>query len=226
MGALDVTTGPTSRPIRVMLVDDHVLVRTAVRHAISGPDLVVVAEAGSAEEAIPMAVAFRPDVILLDITLPGMSGVQVVRELAPRLPGTKIVMLTASSAERDLVEAVRFGAIGYLTKDLAPEELARAIRAAHAGDLAMTTRMAARVIHRLAEGGRQGIVLPPDPDLGELTHREREVLRLLAEGLTDREIGGALTISIRTVETHVSSILHKLGVRNRAEAAGRYRGLA
>ena len=220
------TIRPTSRPIRVMLVDDHVLVRTAVRHAIAGPDLAVVAEAGSAEEAIPMAIATRPDVILLDITLPGMTGVQLVRELAQRLPQTKIVMLTASSAEHDLVDAIRFGAVGYLTKDMAPDELAQAIRAAHAGDLAMTTRMAARVIRRLAEGAGQGVAPPADPGLGELTHREREVLRLLAEGLTDREIGAALTISIRTVETHVSSILHKLGVRNRAEAAGRFRGRA
>jgi NarL family two-component system response regulator LiaR len=208
-----------------MLVDDHVLVRTAVRHAIVGPDLEVVAEAGSAEEATALALQTRPDVLLLDITLPGMSGVELVRELAPRLPDTRIVMLTASSADRDLVDAIRFGAVGYLTKDMAPEELARAIRSADSGDLAMSTRMAVRVIRHLAEGTRHGVATSTDPGMAELTPREREVLRLLAEGLTDREIADALTISVRTVETHVSSVLRKLGVRNRAAAAGRYRGL-
>jgi len=221
-----VTDHSTSRPIRVLLVDDHALVRAAVRHAIVGPDLEVVAEAESAEEATALAMETRPDVLLLDITLPGMSGVELVRELAPRLPNTKIVMLTASSTDRDLVDAIRFGATGYLTKDMAPEELARAIRSAHAGDLAMSTRMAARVIRRLAEGSRHTVAPSTDEGLAELTPREREVLRLLADGLTDREIAEALTISVRTVETHVSSILRKLGVRNRAGAAGRYRGMA
>lgn len=214
------------RQIRVMLVDDHALVRAAVRHAIAGPDLDVVGEASSAEEATALAMELRPDVLLLDITLPGMSGVELVRDLAPRLPATRIVMLTASSADRDLVDAIRFGAVGYLTKDMAPEELARAIRSADSGDLAMTTRMAARVIRHLAEGNRRGVAPSLAPGLAELTQREREVLRLLAEGLTDREIASALTISVRTVETHVSSVLRKLGVRNRAGAAGQYRGLA
>jgi NarL family two-component system response regulator LiaR len=221
-----VTERRPTRQIRVMLVDDHALVRAAVRHAIAGPDLEVVAEAGSAEEATSLAMEVRPDVLLLDITLPGMSGVELVRELGVRLPATKIVMLTASSADRDLIDAIRFGAVGYLTKDMAPEELARAIRSADSGDLAMSTRMAARVIRQLADGARRGVAPSDDPGLEELTEREREVLRLLAEGLTDREIAGALTISVRTVETHVSSVLRKLGVRNRAGAAGRYRGRA
>lgn len=220
------TPKPANRLIRVMLVDDHTLVRAAVHQAIKGPDLEVVAEAATAEEAMVLAMEVRPDVLLLDIGLPGMSGVQLVRELAPRLPDTRIVMLTASSAERDLVDAIRYGAVGYLTKDLNPEDLSRAVRSAYAGDLAMTSRMAARVIHHLAAGTRQAGALADDAGLSDLSPREREVLRYLAEGLTDREIATALTISTRTVETHVSSVLHKLGVRNRAEAAGRYRGRA
>ena len=212
--------------LRVMLVDDHALVRAAVRQAIAAPDLEVVAEAATAEEALILAIEVRPDVLLLDISLPGMTGVQLVRELAPRLPNTRIVMLSVSSSDRDLVEAIRFGAIGYLTKDLAPEELSRAVWRAYSGDLAMDGRMAARLIRRLAADSRQGHRRPDDSGLANLSSREREVLRFLAEGLTDREIAAALTISTRTVETHVSSLLHKLGVRNRAEAAGRYRGLA
>ena len=211
--------------LRVMLVDDHAIVRAAVRQAIMGPDLEVVAEASTAEEAMVLAMQVRPDVLLLDIGLPGMSGVQLVRELAPRLPDTRVVMMTASTSERDVVEAIRFGAAGYLTKDMSPDDLARAVRSAHAGDLAMGSRMAARLIRRLAAGSRQANSLD-DAGLADLSSREREVLHLLAEGMTDREIGDSLTISTRTVQTHVSTILHKLGVRNRAEAAGRYRGLA
>ncbi len=211
-----------STHLRVMLVDDHALVRAAVRQAITAPDVEMVAEAGSAEEALQLAVDVRPDVLLIDIDLPGMDGVGLVRELAPRLPDTRIVMLTVSSADHHLVDAMRYGACGYLTKDLAPEALLRAVRSAHAGELAMPRRMAARLVRRLVEASR-GSPTTDDPALASLSGREVEVLRLLAEGLTDRQIGEAFTISARTVETHVSSILHKLGVRNRAEAAQRFR---
>ena len=211
-----------STHLRVMLVDDHALVRAAVRQAITAPDVEMVAEAASAEEALQMAIEERPDVLLVDIDLPGMDGVGLVRELAPRLPETRIVMLTVSSADHHLVDAMRYGACGYLTKDLAPEALLRAVRSAHAGELAMPRRMAARLVRRLLEATRSSPTAD-DPALATLSGREVEVLRLLGEGLTDRQIGEAFTISARTVETHVSSILHKLGVRNRAEAAQRLR---
>ena len=209
------------RTIRVMVVEDHALVRAAVRQALSAPGIEMVAEAGSAEEALELAPQLRPDVLLLDIDLPGMDGVSLVRELAPRLPATRIVMLTVSSADHHLVDAMRFGASGYLTKDLSPEALLRAVRSAANGELAMPRRLAAHLVHRLVETSRHS-PSTDDPVLASLSGREREVLRLLAEGLTDREIAGSLTVSPRTVETHVSSILHKLGARNRAEAAGRY----
>ncbi len=204
-----------------MLVDDHALVRAAVRQAITAPDVEMVAEAATAEEALDLALQVRPDVLLVDIDLPGMDGVGLVRELSPRLPETRIVMLTVSSADHHLVDAMRYGASGYLTKDLAPEALLRAVRSAHAGELAMPRGLAARLVHRLVETSRRSTT-SDDPDLASLSAREVEVLRLLAEGLTDREIAEVLTISARTVETHVSSILHKLGVRNRAEAAQRF----
>ena len=117
-------------PIQVMIVDDHALIRSAIRQALEGPDVVIVGEAGSAEEALELAPQLRPDVLLIDIDLPGLSGIEAVRELAPRLPETRIVMLTASTDHRDLLEAVRHGATGYLTKDLGGDALLRAIQAA------------------------------------------------------------------------------------------------
>lgn len=208
-----------------MIVDDHPLVRSAVRQALGVPGIEVVGEAASAEEALELAPQLRPDVLLLDIELPGMDGVGLVRELAPRLSGTRIVMLTASHEDRHVLEAMRFGAVGYLTKDLSVDGLARAVRAAYEGELAMSHRTAAHLVQRLVEISRPGAAVPgpADPALDTLTPRECEVLQRLAEGLTDHEIAEALTLSPRTVEMHVSSILRKLGARNRAEAARRYR---
>ena len=216
------TVAVRSGQLRVMLVDDHALVRAAVRQAITAPDVDLVAEAASAEEALELAPRVHPDVLLVDIDLPGMDGVALVRELAPRLPETRIVMLTVSSSDRHLMDAMRYGACGYLTKDVAPDALLRSVRSAYAGELAMPRRLAARLIHRLVESSGGATTDADDPGLASLTCREAEVLRLLVNGLTDREIAATLTVSPRTVETHVSSVLHKLGARNRAEAARRY----
>jgi two-component system, NarL family, nitrate/nitrite response regulator NarL len=215
------TNGPAK--LRVMLVDDHELVRTAVRQALTAPDVELVAEAASAEDALRLAPQVRPDVMLVDIALPGMDGVELVRELAHRLPDTRIVMLTVSSAERDLVNAMHYGAAGYLTKDVSAEGLLRAVRSAYAGELAMPRRLAAQLVHHLEEATRSPAGGDEAAALGTLSEREHAVLRHLAEGRTDREIAQALTISPRTVETHVAGILHKLGARNRAEAARQYR---
>lgn len=212
------------RRLRVMVVDDHPLVRNAVRQALDTTDLEVIAEAASAEEALRIAPDVQPDVLLVDIELPGMDGVALVRELAPRLPEARIVMLTASREDRHLLDAMRFGAVGYLTKDLSVQGLARAVRAAWEGELAMSRKGAAHLVRRLVETSRRAAdPTVAEPVLATLTPREGEVLRLLAEGLTDHEIAQALTLSPRTVEMHVSNVLHKLGVRNRAEAARRYR---
>jgi DNA-binding NarL/FixJ family response regulator len=212
-----------AKPIRVLLIDDHALVRSAVRQAISVPDVDVVGEASSAEEALEVAPALQPDLILMDLDMPGMSGVQAVRELAPRLPAAKIVMLTVSTSSRDLVDAMRNGAAGYLTKDVSPDALLRAVRGIRTGELPMSRRSAAHVVQQFGDAARR---VPSGGQVGPasgLTAREGEVLRLLSEGATDRHIAGALSLSPRTIETHVSNILHKLGVRNRAEAARRYR---
>ena len=204
-----------------MLVDDHALVRSAVRGALAAPDIEIVAEASSAEAALDLALRERPDVLLLDVDMPGMSGLQLVRELRPRLPETQIVMLSVSGDDHNVLEAMRYGAAGYLTKDLGPEALQRAVRGIRQGDLAMSRRMAARTLRRFIEGG--GGATAEGSALSALSSRELQVLGNLADGLTDREIAEALVISPRTVESHVSSILRKLEVRNRAEAALRYR---
>jgi DNA-binding NarL/FixJ family response regulator len=209
-------------PLRVMLVDDHALVRSAVKQALTADDVEVVGEAATAADALLLAPKLRPDVLLLDINLPDSDGMRVLRELRPRLPEMKIVMLTVSSDRRDLLDAVREGAAGFLTKDLSPDALLRAVRGIRRGDLPMSRAMAAEVVRSLASRATAPASASGD-ELDVLSVREGEVLRELSAGLTDREIGERLGISPRTVETHVGSILHKLGVRNRAEAATRYR---
>lgn len=216
--------------LTVMLVDDHALVRSAVRQALDAPDIRVVGEAASAAEALDLAPRLHPDVLLLDINLPGTDGLSLLRDLVPRLPETRVVMLTVSEDRRDLMQAVRSGAAGYLTKDLGPAALQRAVRGIKTGDLAMSRSMAADVVRELAANLRRGGAAGPTDGgaagLASLSTRELDVLRQLASGLTDREIAERLGISPRTVETHVGSILHKLAVRNRAQAAARYRETA
>jgi two-component system response regulator DevR len=215
--------GMSSGALTVMLVDDHPLIRTAVRQAIEGPDVLVIAEAGTLAEALERAERSRPDVVLVDIGLGDTDGgLQLVRELAPRLPNTAFVMLSGSTSDTDLLDSVMAGARGYLTKDLSPEALLRAVRSTRRGELAMPRAMAARLVERLADAARSRGGLD-GPALVVLSVREREVLRLLANGHTDREIAQALTISPRTAETHVAAILRKLNVRNRSEAAMVYR---
>jgi DNA-binding NarL/FixJ family response regulator len=210
-----------SAPLRIVLVDDHAFVRAAIRQALAAPDLLVVGEAATAEAALETIAELDPDLVLIDVDLPGMTGLQLLRELRPRLPNTAFVMLTVSSTQADVLDAVRLGAAGYLTKDLDSGALQRAVRGIRSGDLAMPRRLAARTISDLvAAGGARSDPLGPGVD--ELSRREHEILRLMAQGLTDRQIGEALTISTRTVETHVSSVLRKLQVRNRGEAARRY----
>lgn len=208
----------TSRavPLRVMLVEDHPLVRSAIRQTLTVPGIEVIAEASSAEEALDLVHQHHPDVMLLDIDLPGLSGLQLVRELAPRLPDCKIVMLTGSTRHDDVIAAIRSGAAGYLTKDMAPDALVRSLLSIRDGELPMPRRLAAELVKMLLKPSTAGAH-------GALSEREGEVLRLVADGLTDREIGRVLGISPRTVGRHVGNILAKLGVRNRSEAARRYR---
>jgi DNA-binding NarL/FixJ family response regulator len=209
--------------MRVFLVEDHALVRAAVRHALEkAVDIEVVGDVPTAEDALRLLPDARPDVVLIDIDLPGMRGSELVRELAPRFPEMSLVMLTVSRGERDLVDAIRSGARGYLSKDLSPDALIRAIRDIGNDVMPMSRRDASLLITRFAEAaGRNrpvGVSTMP-----ELTARENEVLALLADGMTDREISVALVISRRTVESHVRNILEKLSVQSRLHAARIYR---
>ncbi len=204
--------------LRVMLVDDHEFVRHAVAQALAAPDIKVVAVADSGEAAIPLALEVRPEVILLDVHLPGMSGIDVVRQLGGQLPDCQIVMLTVSATKMQVMEAIAAGAVGYLTKDLSPEALQRAVRGVRRGHLPMSRVLAAStlrhfsdLINRVRAAG--GI------ELTGLTDRELQVLRFLAKGMTDREIAALLVLSPRTVEKHVATILRKLEVGTRAQAA-------
>ena len=161
-------------PLRVMLVDDHALVRAAVRQALTAPDIEVVGEAATADEALLLAPRLRPDLLLLDINLPGSDGLRLLRELGPRLPEMRIVMLTVSASKRDLLEAMRNGAAGYLTKDLGPEALQRAVRGIRTGDLPMSRAMAADVVRSLAgDRRRTGPAMAAGDPLAELSDREQ-----------------------------------------------------
>jgi DNA-binding NarL/FixJ family response regulator len=218
-GDLDMATGHSGRG-RVMIVDDHALVREAVARALEGTEIEIVASAGSAEEAISMASPARPDLILLDIDLPAASGLDAIVELRRQAPGARIVMLTISSDDDDVSEAIRLGASGFLTKDMSSEALLRAVRDALAGNLAMPRPMAQRLIDRL---GGAPAAARPKLVAEVLTGRELEILRQMSEGMTAREIAQALVLSPRTVEGHVGKILRKLGARNRVEAVQHYR---
>ena len=213
----------TPSVLRVLLVEDHELVRAAVRQALArAADIDVVGDVATAEDGLRLVPELRPDVVLVDIDLPGMRGSEFVRELAPRFPDIAFVMLTVSRAERDLLDAIRSGARGYMSKDLSPDALIRAVQDIRNDVMPMSRRDASLLIHRFAEAaGRHRAV--GVSTLPELTARENEVLALLADGMTDREISVALVISRRTVESHVRNILEKLAVESRLHAARIYR---
>jgi NarL family two-component system response regulator LiaR len=197
-------------PIRVVIVDDHAMVRTGLRNfLLAFNDLELVGEAASGEEALRLCQQTRPDVVLMDMVMPGMDGADTTRAIRQDHRQIQVIALT-SFQQNDLVErAMKAGAISYLLKDVSATTLAEAIRAAHAGQ----SRLAPEAAQALVEAARHG------PPLGhDLTPREREVLTLLVEGLTNIKIAERLVVSQSTVKFHVSSILSKLGAGNRAEA--------
>ena len=203
----------TDAPIRVLVVDDHSVVREGIRHVLG--DLArfqVVGEAASAAEAVAAAVVLKPNVVVLDISMPGGPGLNAVDELLRRIPRVRILMLSVHDDIEYVLESVRAGAHGYLRKDSAPAELRAAIEALHAGEGYYSPAMATQ----LAEAKRDGRASaarkrPWATDV--LTAREQEILVHIAQGKTNREIGAALGISTRTVEAHRDSLMRKLGVR-------------
>jgi len=204
-----------SDPVTVLLVDDHEMVRRGVRAFLeTQEDITVVAEAGSGEEAVRLAAEHAPDVALMDLIMPGMDGVEATRRLTTRSPRTRVVMLTSYHDDEHIFPAIRAGALSYVLKEVGPEELADAIRKAAAGEAVLHPRVAARVVREL-HGARRD-----EPNVfHELSDRELEVLKLIADGLSNAEIAGRLYVSEKTVKSHVSNILGKLHLADRTQAA-------
>lgn len=200
--------------IRILVCDDHAVVREGLRALLSTEsDISIVGEAANGEGAVTAYRALRPDVALIDMVMPRMDGVEAIRAIRSEFPDARILVLT-SFAEDDMVfPAIKSGALGYLLKDSSPEELVRAIRSVYRGEASLHPSIARRLIQELS----QPSTLPPTPE--PLTEREVEVLKLVAKGYSNDEIADALILSERTARGHVSSILGKLHLANRTQAA-------
>jgi DNA-binding NarL/FixJ family response regulator len=203
----------TEARLRVYLVDDHAMFRAGVRAELSAY-VDVVGEAGTVPEAIAAITALRPDVVLLDVHMPDGGGRAVLEALRRSQPEVRFLALSVSDAAEDVIGLIRAGARGYVTKTISPEQLAEAVRRVADGDAVFSPRLAGFVLDAFA--ARPEVPLT-DPELDQLTNREREVLRLLARGYAYKEIARELFISIKTVETHVSNVLRKLQMSNRYE---------
>jgi DNA-binding NarL/FixJ family response regulator len=198
-------------PIRLLLADDHPVVRDGLRGVFADdPDFEVVGEAGDGAAAVEAAAALQPDVVLLDLKMPGMDGIDALRLLRERAAGARVLVVTSFADEASVVPALRSGAAGYVYKDIDPQALAQAVRTVHAGQVLLHPEIA----QALLAGGRPG-----PARAATLTERERDVLAELARGRSNREIAGVLLLSEKTVKTHVSSILTKLGLADRTQAA-------
>jgi len=199
-------------PLRVYLVDDHAMFRAGVRAEL-GAHLSVVGEAGTVAEAIAGIAALRPDVVLLDVHMPDGGGRAVLEAVRKAQPEVRFLALSVSDAAEDVIGLIRAGARGYVTKTISGDQLADAVRRVSEGDAVFSPRLAGFVLDAFASPDTP----VSDPELDQLTNREREVLRLLARGYAYKEIAKELYISIKTVETHVSNVLRKLQVSNRYE---------
>lgn len=196
--------------IRLLLVDDHSIVRQGLKMYLSAEsDFEIVGEAANGQQAIAMAHELHPDVVLMDLLMPEVSGVEAITIIRRELPDTEIVALTSVLEDQAIIGAIRAGAIGYLLKDTDGPELIRAIRAASEGQVQLSPQVAARLMREVRA--------PESPE--KLTERETEVLRLVAQGLANKEIASALNIGDKTVKTHISNILSKLGLASRTQAA-------
>jgi two-component system, NarL family, response regulator LiaR len=203
--------------IRVVLVDDHALYRGGLREALEARGVEVVGEASEGTSAIQVVRDVAPDVVLMDVSMPGLSGIESTMRIRAVAPTAQVIMLTVSADERDVEEAIFAGARGYVLKDAPVEEIHAAVRAAAVGDSLLSPRIAADILERIrADLGRPAL---PEEARAELTEREREVLSLIAQGKDNAQIADELFVSVQTVKNHVSNILAKLEVQNRVQAA-------
>ncbi|MEU7067416.1 response regulator transcription factor [Streptomyces sp. NPDC046161] len=200
-------------PIRVLLVDDHQVVRRGLRTFLEvQEDIEVVGEAGDGEEGIARAEELRPDVILMDVKMPGTDGIEALRRLRDLANPARVLVVTSFTEQRTVVPALRAGAAGYVYKDIDPDALAGAVRSVHAGHVLLQPEVAEALLAQEDQPSAS-------PRAGALTDREREVLSLIADGRANREIARALVLSEKTVKTHVSNILMKLDLSDRTQAA-------
>jgi DNA-binding NarL/FixJ family response regulator len=206
--------------ISVLLADDQALVRAGFRALLNAePDIEVVAEAADGLEAVRQAQLTHPDVVLMDIRMPGVDGLEATRRIAadPSLAATRVVILTTFELDEYVFEALRTGASGFLVKDTEPVELLRGVRAVAAGDALLSPSVTRRVIGEFAGSATRSRTATPPPAMDQLTDREREVLTLVAEGLSNDQIATRLVISPATAKTHVSRTMIKLAARDRAQ---------
>lgn len=202
-------------PIRLLIVDNHTLFRQGLVSLLAGePEFDVVGEASGGEQALQLAQSLQPDVVLMDVNMPGMDGLEATRRLLEMMPEARVLMLTVSDEEENLFAAIQAGARGYILKNADADELLQAIQRVHAGEGMLSPAVTLRLLQTLRAGGAPS----PASDL-PLTSREQDVLRLLAQGVSNRQIAETLTISENTVKTHVRHILEKLGLSSRSEVA-------
>ncbi len=201
--------------IRILLVDDHNLVRMGLKAYFSTlPDIRVVGEAGTGEEAVRLVAELDPDVVLMDLIMPGIGGVEATRQVKKTNPRTQVIVVTSYHEDEHIFPAIRAGALSYVLKDIDPDDLADAIRRANSGEAVLNPRVATRMVKELG-GIRQETVNP----FRELTDREMEVLKWIATGKNNQEIAEILVISEKTVKSHITNILNKLHLSDRTQAA-------
>ncbi|MEW2579440.1 response regulator transcription factor [Streptomyces syringium] len=205
------------RTIKVLIADDQPLVRRGLALILApDPAFEVVGEAGDGTEAVALAHRLRPDVVVMDIRMPVLDGVAATGQLARELPGCRVLALSTFDMDEYVVAALRAGAYGFLPKDISPEELVAAVRVVHTGEATVAPRLLTRLISTYVRAPHRP--KPPVVSTGELTPRELEVWRLMATGLDNAEIAGAMDISVSTVKNHITSVFGKLGARDRAQA--------
>ena len=215
--ALDRTNGGAGDMVRVVIVDDHDLFRTGLRTLLEEQGVHVVGEASTGEEALEIVAELAPDVVVMDLNMPGMAGIEATRQMTSVAPLARVVVLTISDQEEDVMDAIFAGACGYLLKDASIDDLVKGISSAAVGESLISPNIAARVLQRLRAASTDSQVVVNAR--AELSKRETEILKLIANGKDNAEIASDLSISPKTVKNHISNILMKLQINNRIQAA-------